>query len=59
MKDKMNDLKWIVANGKDEIEYYLENVTPEQFSNDVQKLISSTQDKEAIQEAINYLQKIL
>ena len=59
MEDKTNDLKWIVANGKDEIEYYLENVTPEQFSSDVQKLISSTQDKEAIQEAINYLQKLL
>ena len=58
MEDKINDLKWIVENGKDEIEYYLENVTPEQFLSDVQKLISSTQDKEAIQKAINYLQNL-
>ena len=55
----MNDLKWIIENGDAEIEYYLENVTKEQFIADVKELMKKQTNKAAIKEAINKLQELL
>jgi len=55
----MNDLKWIIENGDEEIEYYLENVTKEQFVADVKELMKKQTDKSAIEEAIKRLQELL
>lgn len=54
-----NDLKWIIDNGKDEVDYYLENVTSEQFITDVRELMKLNTTKTVIQEAISNLQKYI
>lgn len=54
-----NDLKWVIDNGNDEVDYYLENVTTEQFINDVRELMKKNTTKTVIQEAISNLQKYL
>ena len=55
----MNDLKWIIENGNEEIEYYLEKVTKEQFKADVKELIKKQSDKQVIKEAIKRLEQLL
>ena len=55
----MNDLKWIIENGDEEIDYYLENVTKEQFKADVKELIKKQADKQVIKEAIKRLEQLL
>ena len=55
----MNDIKWIINNGNEEIEYYLENVTKEQFVLDVKELIKRQSSKDAIKEATSRLQELL
>ena len=55
----MNDLKWIIENGDEEIECYLENVTKKQFKADVKELIKKQADKQAIKETIKRLEQLL
>lgn len=55
----MNDLKWIIESGTDEIDFYLGEVTSEQFIADVKELIKRKADKSAIEEAIKRLQELL
>lgn len=54
-----NDLKWIVDNGEDEIDYYLSDVTMEQFKKDVYELIRKSSDKELVKNIIEDLNKYL
>jgi hypothetical protein len=54
-----NDLKWIIENGTDEVDYYLENVTTVQFIMDVKELLKKQADKSAIEEAVKRLQELL
>ena len=54
-----NDLKWVIENGTDEVDYYLENVTTSQFILDVKELLKKQSDKSAIQEAIKKLQELV
>jgi hypothetical protein len=54
----MNDLKWIIESDE-EIDFYLENVTKDQFIADVKELIRKQSDKGAIKEAIEQLQQLL
>jgi len=54
-----NDLKWIIEEGIDEVDYYLETVTSIQFIEDVKELIKKQADKSAIEEAIKRLKELL
>ena len=54
-----NDLMWVIDNGENEIDYYLENVTSEQFAKDVREILKKSIDKELVKNIINDLNKYL
>lgn len=55
-----NDLLWIIEQpDDDELEYYLSNVTIEQFKKDIKALMKKIGDKEPIREAIKRLSELL
>ena len=56
---KTNDLIWIIEQPDEELDFYLEEVTKEQFRLDVKELMKRLSDKEAIQEAIKRLSELL
>jgi len=55
----MNDLRLIIENGYEEVEYYLESVSKEQFVADVKELMKKQADKGVIEQAIKKLQELL
>ena len=57
---EVNDLLWIIEQpDDDELEYYLSNVTIEQFKKDIKALMKKIGDKEPIREAIKRLSELL
>ena len=54
-----NDLKWIIENTPDEVDYYLETVTNEQFVLDVKKLIVKSTNTDVVRETIKKLEELL
>ena len=56
---KTNDLIWIIEQPDEELDFYLEDVTREQFRLDVKELMKKLSDKEAIREAIKRLSELL
>jgi hypothetical protein len=54
-----NDLKWVIEQGSDEVDYYLENVTTVQFIQDVKALLKKQADKSAIKDAIKKLEELI
>jgi len=57
--EDINDLKKIIEDGIEEVDYYLETVTTIQFIKDVKELLKRNADKSAIEEAIKRLQELL
>jgi len=54
-----NDLKFIIEQGSDEVDYYLENVTTVQFIQDVKAILKKQADKSAIKDAIKKLEELI
>lgn len=57
--EKTNDLLWIIKQNDEEIDYYLSDVTKEQFKKDVKELMKRINDKEPIREAIKRLSELV
>lgn len=58
-QEKTNDLLWIIEQNDDEIDFYLSDVTKEQFRKDVKALMKRINDKEPIREAIKRLSELV
>lgn len=58
-ENKPNDLLKIIEAGDLEIDFYLSEVSKEQFVKDVKALVSKVSDKGAIQLAIDKLNELL
>ena len=54
-----NDLLWIIEQTDDALDYYLSDVSKEQFRKDVKALMKRINDKEPIREAIKRLNELL
>ena len=54
-----NDLLWIIQQEDEEIDFYLSDVTKEQFKKDVNELVKRSADKEPIRQAIRYLSEFI
>ena len=54
-----NDLLWIIQQEDEEIDYYLSEVTKDQFKKDVNELLRRGADKELIRQAIKYLSEFI
>lgn len=59
MAERTNDLLWIINQDDEEIDFYLSDVTKEQFKQDVKALFKKINDKEPIKEAIKRLSELL
>lgn len=57
--EKTTDLLWIIQQDDSEIDFYLGDVTNEQFRKDVKALMARINDKEPIREAIKRLSELL
>ena len=57
--EKTTDLLWVIEQDEFEIEWYLGDVTNEQFKKDVKALMARINDKEPIREAIKRLSELL
>ena len=57
--EKTNDLLWIIEQNDEEIDFYLSDVTKEQFKKDVKALMKRINDKEPIREAIKRLSELV
>ena len=57
--EKTNDILWVIEQNDEEIDYYLSDVTKEQFKKDVKALMKRINDKEPIREAIKRLSELL
>jgi hypothetical protein len=58
-QENANDLLWIIEQSNEEIDFYLSDVTNEQFIKDVKELMKRINDKEPIREAIKRLSELL
>jgi hypothetical protein len=58
-QEKTNDLLWIIEQNEEEIDFYLSDVTKEQFKKDVKALMKRINDKEPIREAIKRLSELV
>ena len=59
MKEKVNDLLWIIEQSVEELDYYLSDVTKEQFKIDVKALAKKCSDKQVVKDAIKKLEELL
>jgi hypothetical protein len=57
--EKTNDLLCIIERNDEELDYYLSDVTKEQFRKDVKALMKRINDKEPIREAIKRLMELV
>lgn len=57
--EKTNDLLWVIEQNDEEIDFYLSDVTKEQFKKDVKALMKRINDKEPIREAIKRLSELV
>lgn len=55
----MEDLAKLIYEDRDIINVYLEEVTAEQFIEDVKNLIKNSHEKEVIKQAIKKLQELI
>ena len=57
--EKSNDLLWVIEQNDEEIDYYLSDVTKDQFKKDVKALMKRINDKGPIHEAIKRLSELV
>jgi hypothetical protein len=59
MPRETNDLLLIIEKSNEEIDFYLSDVSQEQFKEDVMALMKKVNDKEPIRQAIKRLSELL
>lgn len=59
MEDKRNPIEKAIEEGESELDFYLGEVTKEEFVTHVKELKKKYANKGAIEEAINQLKKLL